>query len=126
MTGSPALSDDLCHLVDLALGTAESSESLLCELAGALVLAVSEEFDNAALVWCEAVGGEEACQCLFIRGIGRSSDGRGLACMESDIPRDLLDNIPDESSALAEVTLHARHARLHCAGGDFLQWWNSR
>jgi hypothetical protein len=42
VTGSPALSDDLGHLVNLALRTAEGSESLLCELTGALVLAVAE------------------------------------------------------------------------------------
>lgn len=42
VTGSPALGDDLGHLVNLALGTTESSESLLCELAGTLVLAVAE------------------------------------------------------------------------------------
>lgn len=57
MTGPPALGDDLGHLVNLALGAAEGSESLLCELAGTLVFAVAEEFDNAALVWGEAVGG---------------------------------------------------------------------
>lgn len=56
LTGSLALSDDIGHLVNLALRTAESSESLLCKLASTLVLAVAEKFDNAALVWCEAVG----------------------------------------------------------------------
>ena len=53
VTCSPALSDDLGHLVDLSLGTAEGSESLLRELTGALVLAVTEEFDDTALVWGE-------------------------------------------------------------------------
>lgn len=56
VANSPALSDDLGHLVDLSLRTAESTESLLCKLAGTLVLAVAEKFDDAALVWCEAIG----------------------------------------------------------------------
>ena len=55
VTSSPALSDDLGHLVNLSLRTAESTESLLCELSGTLVLAVTEKFDDAALIWCEAV-----------------------------------------------------------------------
>lgn len=54
MTSSPALSDDLGHLVNLSLRTAEGAESLLSQLAGALVLGVAEEFDDAALIWCEA------------------------------------------------------------------------
>lgn len=54
MTRPPALGDHLGHLVHLSLRTAEGAEPLLSELAGALVLAVAEEFDNAALVWCEA------------------------------------------------------------------------
>lgn len=32
------------------------SYSLLCELAGTLVLGVTEEFDDTALVWCESAG----------------------------------------------------------------------
>merc|ERR1712225_73344 len=31
-----------------------NSYSLLCELAGTLVLGVAEEFDDTALVWCES------------------------------------------------------------------------
>ena len=53
MTGSPALGDDLGHLVDLSLRTAEGTESLLGQLSCTLVLGVTEEFDNAALVWGE-------------------------------------------------------------------------
>jgi len=51
----PALSDDTGHLVDLSLRTAEGAEPLLRELAGTLVLGVTEEFDDAALVRGEAV-----------------------------------------------------------------------
>ena len=50
MASPPALSNDTGHLVDLSLGAAEGAEPLLCELAGALVLGVAEEFDDAALV----------------------------------------------------------------------------
>jgi hypothetical protein len=50
MTGTAGLSDDALELVDLGLGTAESSKSLLGELTGALVLAVAKQFHNAALV----------------------------------------------------------------------------
>jgi len=95
VTSSPRLSNDLCHLVDLSLRTAEGTElsdmlvwfedlvamveigrsdslgrmvdrsgegrtySFLSELTCALVLAVAEEFDDAALVWCET--GERMC-----------------------------------------------------------------
>lgn len=55
MTNSPAVGDDLGHLVNLSLSTAECAEPLLRELTGALVLAVAEKFDNAALIWGEAV-----------------------------------------------------------------------
>ena len=72
MTSSPGLGDDLGHLVNLSLCTAEGTKlslvsvlrikqkgvmsySSLRELSGALVLAVTEEFDDTALVWGEAV-----------------------------------------------------------------------
>jgi hypothetical protein len=51
MGSSAGLGDDSLELVNLGLSTAEGTETLLCELAGALVLAVAEEFDNATLVW---------------------------------------------------------------------------
>lgn len=113
MAGSPALSNDLGHLVDLSLRTAESTESLLCELARALVLAVAEEFDDAALVGCEAVGwwlvhrpypGEVSC----------------CGCGSGNVPSNLLDNVSNESGSLAEMSLHARHSWLWLPGSDFL------
>lgn len=52
--GTAGLGDDTLELIDLGLGTAERTETLLCQLTGTLVLAVAEEFDNAALVWGEA------------------------------------------------------------------------
>lgn len=36
------------------------------------------------------------------------------------VPSDLLDDVPNERSALAEVALHARDTRLRLARGDFL------
>jgi hypothetical protein len=54
-SGTAGLGDDALELIDLGLGAAERTETLLCQLAGALVLAVAEEFDDAALVWGEAV-----------------------------------------------------------------------
>ena len=55
VTRPPALRNDLGHLVNLSLRAAERPESLLRQLSRALVLAVTEEFDDAALVWCEAI-----------------------------------------------------------------------
>lgn len=58
VTSSTAgLSDDTLELIDLGLGTAEGTKALLGELTGTLVLAVAEEFDNAALVWGKATEG---------------------------------------------------------------------
>ena len=51
---SAGLGDDSLELVDLGLGTAEGAEPLLGQLAGTLVLAVAEEFNDAALVGGEA------------------------------------------------------------------------
>lgn len=44
------IGDDALELVDLLLGTAEGTESLLGELTGTLVLAVAEQLDDSALV----------------------------------------------------------------------------
>jgi hypothetical protein len=64
LTSPLALSNNIRHLVDLALRTAEGAESLLCELAGTLVFAVAEEFDDAALVGCEAVIDDHVSKCV--------------------------------------------------------------
>jgi len=73
VASSPGFSNHTLQLVDLRLGTTESTEPLLSQLTRTLVLAVSEEFDNTTLVWCET--------------------------------RNLLDNLSNKSSSLAEVTL---------------------
>lgn len=110
MTRSPALSDDLGHLVDLSLGTAEGTESLLGQLSRTLVLAVTEKFDDTALVWGEAV------EAVVLAG-GHLSVLVWASC---GVPRNLLHDIPNESSPLAQVALHARDTRLWLARGDFL------
>lgn len=50
----PGLGNHALELVDLGLGAAKGAELLLGELAGALVLAVAQQFDDAALVGGEA------------------------------------------------------------------------
>lgn len=54
VTGTAGLGDDTLELIDLGLSTTERTKTLLCQLTGTLVLAVAEEFDNAAFVWGEA------------------------------------------------------------------------
>lgn len=51
-----ALRDDVGHLVHLSLAALEGAESLLGELARALVLAVAQQFDDAAFVGRETMG----------------------------------------------------------------------
>lgn len=58
MSSTAGLGDDALELVDLLLGTAESSESLLGELTGTLVSAVAEQFNDTALV-----GGKASDAC---------------------------------------------------------------
>jgi hypothetical protein len=55
MTSSSRLSNDTLQLINLRLRTTESTEPLLRQLTCTLVLAVSEEFDNSALVWCKSI-----------------------------------------------------------------------
>jgi hypothetical protein len=55
VTSSSRLSNDTLQLINLRLRTTESTEPLLRQLTCTLVLAVSEEFDNSALVWCKSI-----------------------------------------------------------------------
>ena len=55
MTSSPGVGDHTLELVNLGLSTSEGTKTLLRQLACALVLAVTEEFDDTTLVWCESV-----------------------------------------------------------------------
>lgn len=50
VTGPAGLGDDALELIDLLLGTAEGTEPSLGQLAGSLVLAVAEQFNDSALV----------------------------------------------------------------------------
>jgi hypothetical protein len=50
VTSPSRLGNDLGHLVHLSLRAAERTEPLLRQLAGALVLAVPQQFDDAALI----------------------------------------------------------------------------
>ena len=59
----PALSDNLRHLIHLALCPPERPESLLRQLACTLVLAVAQEFDDSALVGCKAVPNNHLSAC---------------------------------------------------------------
>jgi hypothetical protein len=61
VTSTAGLGDDTLELINLGLSTAEGTESLLGQLAGALVLAVAEEFDNATLVWGKAIQHVSSC-----------------------------------------------------------------
>ena len=54
MTRSPALRNNLGHLVYLSLRTSEGTKPLLRKLPRALVFAVAEKFDNSTFVWCKA------------------------------------------------------------------------
>ena len=55
MTSAAGLSDDTLELINLSLGAAEGTKTLLCELAGTLVLGVAEQLNNTALVWGKAI-----------------------------------------------------------------------
>lgn len=80
---------------------------LLCELTGTLVLAVTEQFNDSALVWCETI--EKMISRLFTL----EKNGR-------NIPRNLLDDISDKRSALAQVTLGSANLGLGDTSLGFL------
>lgn len=107
VSGTAGLGDDTLELIDLGLSTAERTETLLCQLTGALVLAVAEEFDNTTLVWGEARKN--------VRKLLRLSMER-----RRRIPRNLLDDLADESGALAQVTLGLGWLRADGATLGFL------
>jgi hypothetical protein len=73
--------------------------SLLCELTGTLVLGVSEKLDNALLVWGKTV-----------RALANRTPDIFRA--RNNVPSNLLDDLADESGALAQVTLGAGNSWL--------------
>lgn len=52
-TGAARLSNNLLHGLNLGLAAAESTEALLSELTGTLVLGVAQQLNDAALVGSE-------------------------------------------------------------------------
>lgn len=111
MASSAGLGDNSLELIDLRLSATECTKlwgavsasinskpgrattySLLGQLTGTLVLAVTEEFDNATLIWCESVSIELA-KFDSLRQKGES------------VPRNLLDDLTNKSSTLAQVAL---------------------
>jgi len=87
-TSSSRFGNDSLQIVDLSLRTAESTKSLLGQLSRSLVLAVSQQFDNTALIRSQA--------------------------------SDFLDDLANESSALAKQALSAGDAWLGGDGCDLL------
>jgi hypothetical protein len=81
---------------------------LLGELAGTLVLGVTEQLDDAALV-----GGET----IISISAGREST---VTERRSSVPSNLLDDLANERGALGEVTLAARDLGLGVAGGELV------
>ena len=49
----PRLCNDLGHLIDLGLSPSKCAEPLLGQFSGALVLTISEQFDNTTFVRCQ-------------------------------------------------------------------------
>lgn len=78
-----------CMIMVLAV----SPYSLLRELTGTLVLGVTDQFDNAALIWCKT--------CVP-RSVSNSSSGIGLMCQHT---ADFANDLTAELSALGEVAL---------------------
>jgi len=117
VTSSSALSNDTLELVDLGLSTTESTEPLLCELTGTLVLAVAEKFDDTTLIWGETV--QRLQISLLSPGVGPSRAAT-WAMDRVDLPSDLLDNLSDESSLCAQGTLASADSRLRHANLGFL------
>lgn len=92
-----------------------SSNLLLGKLASALVLIVAEQFNDAALVGSKTAEIPLAPQigATLLKVFNRNSSISG-------VPGNLLDELTDESSPLAEATLGTAHARLANTRGGLL------
>lgn len=139
MAGTAGLGNDALELVNLLLGTTESSElsrkvsirfvtkeheeaqvsyPLLGELAGTLVLGVAEQLDHALLI-----GGKTVRETLVSNDsliIWHYPELVYPNWANRNLPSNLLDNVTDESGALAQVALGARDAGLDNARGSLL------
>jgi hypothetical protein len=88
---------------------------LLGELTGTLVLAVTEQFDDSALVW-----GKTVQSIINIYPSTYSNQNHHRNGMENNIPRDLLDNLPNKLGALAQMTLGSANSGLGDTSLGFL------
>lgn len=103
----------------------DSTYSLLCELTGALVLGVTEKFDDTTLVWGKAaisisqmyIYREFRC-CALHSNLVRFEFV--LQHLSANVPRNLLDDLTNESSSLAQVTLGAGNSWLDNSSLGFL------
>lgn len=100
-----------------------STYPLLCQLPRSLILTIPQQFDDTALIRCESAmcPNESAIQSILMSPIFSSLQSTipRLDC-RSNIPRNLFDDLPDESCPFAEMTFGARDARFEFAGGGFL------
>ncbi len=113
MAGTAGLGDDTLELINLGLSTAEGTKTLLCELAGTLVLGVTEQLNDTALVWGKAV-----VWLVVVLAVARPLWQQfWIRCR---IPRNLLDDLANEGGALAQVTLGLRWPSAGNAGLGFL------
>jgi hypothetical protein len=113
VTCSPRLDDDTVELVDLSLGAGEGAEPLLGQLPGALILAVAEQFDNAALV-----RGETSVNHLVSASSRPKYPSKKRGIVNS--PGDFLDDLTHEGGTLAQLALAPRDLGLNDTGGGFL------
>lgn len=111
-----------------------TTHPLLRQLPRALILAVSEEFDNTTFVGCESICQSKRDQqpsflyphhvpiVLPPRTISQSLQSHlPTSPLQPYVPGNLLNNLPHESSALAQMTLGSRDAGLNFAEVGFLQ-----
>lgn len=107
---------------------------LLGELTGTLVPGVAEQLDHTLLIGSEAVRARKsvkmslgeicAIKMTLCRPIRRPLVESGGGSGERHLPSNLLDDVADESGALAQVTLGAGDTGLDDAGGGFLHCGN--
>lgn len=74
------LSDDALHVLNLSLATAEGTEPLLGELTSTLVLSVSQEFDDTALI-----GGKTDNLTSDVTNKGSTAGGLALGAADTGL-----------------------------------------
>lgn len=80
MTQTPGLSDNTLHVLDLLLAAREGTEPLLGKLPGPLILSVSQQFNNAALIGSKTddLAGDFADESGTARGLALGAADPGL------------------------------------------------